>query len=308
MNQLRKFFAIREIIPALIFVVVVVCVGQFLGKNNHLKGVEFMVFGDSGTGSFSQRILAKEMFDLRPSYIFHTGDIAYPSGTAKQLKENFSEIYRKILLSSKFYPSPGNHDYINDNLDPYLKLFNPPKVAASLDGQGRYYSVDLNNVHLVSLDTNISLDVVSEDRSDDMLDWLEKDLSQAPKSKWIIVFFHHSPYTSGTTHGEDKRVQELIVPILEKYNVNLVFSGHEHNYERTCLMLRGKCGEQGITYIVTGGGGADLYEFGKPKPYSIARSVSHHFVVFNTNKCELQARAINLEGVIIDSFTLNRCE
>jgi acid phosphatase type 7 len=267
---------------------------------------EFLVFGDSGNGSGHQRQLASEMEKTNATLFLHVGDIAYQRGRADELKKYFADIYANLLRSKKAYPSPGNHDYLTNNLAPYLAYFNPPKQALNNRDQGRYYSFDEENIHFVSLDTNSPLNESNDRRQDDMLDWLEKDLSQTDK-QWKIVYFHHPPYSSGHEHGPDLRVQQKIVPILEKYKVDLVFSGHEHNYERTCQMLQDQCADGGITYIVTGGGGAGLYGFAEPEPYSVMRSVNYELVDVIVEGCKLNGKVIGLSSKELDNFSLIKC-
>lgn len=268
----------------------------------------FLVFGDSGTGEAKQKELAQVMLAFPFGFILHTGDVAYPRGTQKQLQENFLAIYREHLAKGKIYPSPGNHDYQTANLGPYLDLFDLPQQALKEKDNERYYSFDVNNIHFVALDTNTPLDEASKVKSDDMADWLERDLQKAQDKKWKIVFFHHPPYTSGKEHGSDVRVRKILVPILEKYQVDLVFSGHGHNFERTCPLKDGTCSPQGVIYVVTGGGGGPLYNFGPKADFTISRSAQYHFVSAAVSNCQLEAQVINIKKEIIDTFSINKCQ
>lgn len=259
--------------------------------------VSFLVFGDSGTGSKEQKKLAEIMLNFPFDFILHTGDIAYPDGTKQQLENNFFSIYKEHLKRAKIYPAPGNHDYLTDNLGPYLSMFGVP----------RYYSIDFNNVHIASLDTNTSLYEVSDKNQNDMADWLRQDLEKNKDKEWKIVFFHHPPYSSGKEHGGDVRVQETLVPIFEKYGVDVVFSGHEHNYERTCRLKENKCTADGITYIVSGGGGSPIYEFGPEEYFTASRSSQYHFVHPTIDGCKFVAETVNIKQEIIDQFSLDKC-
>lgn len=267
---------------------------QSVGSNE----ISFLVFGDSGTGSREQKELAQIMLQYQFDFILHTGDVAYPYGSDEFYKWNFFDVYSEHLKRVTFFPSPGNHDYQNDNLTAYLDVF----------GRERYYSFDQGNVHFVALDTNAPLDLVSETETNDMAHWLGKDLENANESLWKIVFFHHPPYSSGSVHGGDMRVREKIVPILEKYNVDIVFSGHEHHYERTCPILADTCVETGVVYIVTGGGGARLYDFGNNSSVTRIAKKAHHFLQVEVASCVLKARAIGLDLSSIDEFTVDKCD
>lgn len=268
----------------------------------------FIVFGDSGTGSAEQKQLAQQMKIAAPDAVLHTGDVVYPSGSRENYQEKFFDIYQNSFSKNVFYPSPGNHDYQADQLAAYLTTFSLPEMAMLETDNERYYSFDLGTAHFIALDTNTPLIQVTSERSDDMLDWLRTDLEKNKNASWKIVYFHHPPFTSGIQHGEDLRVQKTIVPILEDFDVDVVFSGHEHHYERTCQLKNGICGEQGTTYIITGGGGASLYGFGDLQNYSRVAKSEYHFVVGNISECALELKAISLTGQEIDQHMINKCD
>lgn len=279
-----------------------------LTQNQKVSGpISFIVFGDSGTASHAQLDLANTMLNYNFDFMIHTGDIAYPSGTKNQLEKNFFDIYKKHLEKAPVYPAPGNHDYMTENLRPYLESFDLPRQALNEKDNERYYSFDVDNIHFVALDTNVPLYEISALRADDMADWLSKDLAKNSDRTWKVVFFHHPPYSSGQIHGDDKLVQEILVPIFEKYSVDLVLSGHEHNYERTCKLLNGICSENGVTYLVSGGGGADLYQFGPQKPFTAGRFSQYHFLRLQVQSCKMQINAIGLSNQILDNFSIDKC-
>jgi hypothetical protein len=125
---------------------------------------------------------------------------------------------------------------------PYYDIFSLPthgEAGGIPSGTEAYYAFNYGNIHFISLDTeDNSLEV-----SGDMLTWLEYDLS-ANHSQWTIAYFHHPPYTRGTynsdhvleSNGRMTHVRENVLPILDKYGVDLVLSGHSHAYERSYLI------------------------------------------------------------------------
>jgi hypothetical protein len=80
---------------------------------------------------------------------------------------------------------------------------------------------------------------------------------------------------TATLLGGDQRVREDLEPVFVRHRVDVVFSGHDHVYERTAPIT---APIKGITYVVSGGGGRRLYPAGKDK--WTASSVSKHHVVF----------------------------
>lgn len=127
---------------------------------------------------------------------------------------------------------------------PYLDIYTFPtkgEVGGVPSGTEQYYSFNHGNVHIVSLDSQLS--ARDKDQRATMRQWLIEDLS-ANKQDWTIVMFHHPPYTRGANHDSDDTENNLVdgpiwsmrnefVPIFDKYGVDLVYSGHAHSYERS---------------------------------------------------------------------------
>jgi 2',3'-cyclic-nucleotide 2'-phosphodiesterase (5'-nucleotidase family) len=126
--------------------------------------------------------------------------------------------------------------------------------------------------------------------------WLEATLA-ANTQPWLIVLFHVPPYDAlpEDTMGDAVRIN--LVPLFERYGVDLVLSGHNHNYQRSIV--------NGLTYIVTGGAGAELDFIAGPDPDTEAFYNGHHLVHFSVDGSTLTAQAIALDGTtIVDEFTL----
>lgn len=272
-----------------------------------ITATRILAFGDSGDGSAAQRKIAELMDREQFDAIVHTGDIAYPRGSATDIDKFFDDIYSD-RIKSHLHPSVGNHEYMTDNAQPYLDYFHPPKMALNQADQGRYYSLDVKNVHLVSLDSNRPLDEAGADRSDDMVDWLEQDLAKVGADKKVIVFFHHPAFSDGP-HGIDSRVQEKLVPVFDKYHVALVLNGHDHNYLRSCrinvALSRDACSESGTVYIVTGGGGASLYKNPDRHWFARASESRHNFVrVLVELDGKITVEAVGDDGQVFDQAEL----
>jgi 3',5'-cyclic AMP phosphodiesterase CpdA len=128
----------------------------------------------------------------------------------------------------KFYAVFGNHDVSNER---FYKLFN-------MNGQ-QYYAYKKGNVRFFALDSNYM--------DPQQLAWLEKEL-QNSGSDWKICYFHHPLYSSGAYHGSSVELRLLLEPLFIKYGVQVVFSGHEHIYERVKP-------QNGINYFTEGASG-----------------------------------------------------
>jgi predicted phosphodiesterase len=194
--------------------------------------VRFAVIGDSGTGGGAQKKVAERIAAVHKLYPFEftlmLGDNLYGGEDANDYRKKFEEPYKPLLDAGvKFYAALGNHD---EPTQRFYKLFN-------MNGE-RYYSFKApnNGVRFFALDSNY---VVKE-----QLDWLDKELASSG-SDWKIPFFHHPLYSSGERHGSNTALREQIEPLFIKHGVDVVFTGHEHFYERLKP-------QHGITYIISG--------------------------------------------------------
>jgi acid phosphatase type 7 len=157
----------------------------------------------------------------------------------------------------------------------------------------RYYSFDWGNTHFVALDSELYHGDRGAD-PEEQRDFLERDLATTRK-RWRIVFLHRSPYGS-SRHGGDEKVREDLEPHFVKHGVGLVFSGHDHVYERTVPI-------RSVTYVVSGGGGRRLYPAGRS-----ARTVSsvsaHHAVLVRVDGGHLSLEAVEAGGTDVDRLDL----
>jgi 3',5'-cyclic AMP phosphodiesterase CpdA len=107
-------------------------------------------------------------------------------------------------------------------------------------GGERYYTFKpKDGIRFFALDSNYM--------DKEQLAWLERELRQSG-SDWKICFFHHPLYSSGGRHGSNAELRSLLEPLLLKYSVDVVFTGHDHFYERTKP-------QKGVSYFVVGAGG-----------------------------------------------------
>jgi hypothetical protein len=251
------------------------------------KPVRFIAFGDSGAGSSDQLAAYAQMRTVPFDFLIHTGDVGYDSGTATELQQHFFDIYADTLQSFPSYVSSGNHEYNSADAAPFRAAFDLPTNGGK-GGVERWYSFDWGDVHFVALDTERTGTVQA--------DWLEADLA-ANKLPWTVVFGHKPPYSSGE-HGNDASFQKYFDPILEKHHVQLVISGHDHDYERMKPM-------NGVQYVVTGGGGAGTRPVGTSSFTAFSDAVIH-FVYVTVEGDTLTMHAIDGTGQEFDSVVVQR--
>ena len=162
-----------------------------------------------------------------------------------------------------------------------------------------------------------------------------KDLESADPKKWRIVSYHHPEFQSSKVHATD-RWMRVLSDLFVKYKVDLVLNGHVHNYQRTkpidfsfkpLLSTSLNANDwkvdqafngstvtktDGVIRIVTGGGGAPLYNPeleptpDKWLPFTEKYHVQYSFSQIDFEGDKLNFKQIDLEGKLLDSFLLTR--
>jgi len=271
-------------------------------------GFKFLVMGDSGWGDprlDGQGMIAQRIYNENPALLIHTGDLVYPFGSYDYYQRNYFNYYAATMSSIPFFPSPGNHDYDVPNAAPYLAIHAVPNEGVPVPDRGRYYSYDWSNVHFVSIDAHQSLDR-AVNANGPMLQWLDNDL-RTTKQFWRLVYFHYPPFATGqnTNDTQSLWVRQYMVPIFEKYGVQLVFSGHEHSYQRTKAIRNSSFVPTGVgtNYFTSGGGGAILYGCSRTDMVPVALS-EHHYVRAEVQDTRMTIRSIRKDGNELDTVLI----
>jgi 3',5'-cyclic AMP phosphodiesterase CpdA len=195
---------------------------------------KFSVLGDFGVGDQKQFQLADQMATLHGRFkydlVVTVGDNILGSERPQDFQKKFEIPYKPLLDAGvKFYASLGNHDSREQR---FYKLFN-------MEGKLYYSFSPKPKIRFFAFDSTYP--------EPEQIRWLEKELA-ASNDDWKIVFFHQPLYSSGSTHGSDLQLREVLEPLLLKHNVSVVLSGHDHVYERVKP-------QKGIAYFVVGSGG-----------------------------------------------------
>lgn len=229
-----------------------------------------VIYGDTRTDHVAHKRIVDAIMKERPTAVFHTGDLV-EDGLNPNHWTIFNGIISPLIKTARFYPSLGNHE--NDSRF-YFDNFDLPNNE-------RWYSVKVDGIHFIVLDSNSDITKGSE-----QYQWLETDLQNInERTRFVIALFHHPPFSTGPHGGDEKGLRKTIVPLFEKYGVDMVFNGHTHAYERTLY--------NDTYYIVTGGGGAPLHDQVRANPHSQVFIKAHHF-------CRLTVRDTLLTLCVID--------
>jgi predicted phosphodiesterase len=248
--------------------------------------VRFAAIGDTGTGEQPQYETAQQMLKARLTYPFDfvimLGDNIYGGSKPADFDKKYAVPYKPFMDAGvKFYATLGNHDDTNER---FYKPFN-------MNGES-YYTYKKGNVRFFVLNSNYM--------DPKQLAWLENQLQNSGKGDWKICYFHHPLYTSAKFHGPSLDLRKSLEPLFIKYGVDVVFSGHEHVYERVHP-------QNGIYYFTEGASGS-------LRPGNLARSAitdkgfdtDRTFMLIEIAGDEMYFQTISRTGNTVDNGVIHR--
>jgi predicted phosphodiesterase len=242
---------------------------------------DIVIFGDSQLNEDAQVRVVEAVRRCRPSAVFRVGDLVDDGNDPRQWKA-FRRINTALLKETKYYPALGNHE---KDSPLYFKEF--PELH-----NRRWYAVDHEGIHFIVLDSNSDLKPGSAQYR-----WFLSDLKRLPdRIKFRIVIFHHPLFSAGERAQDEQNLREVLLSLFQRYRVCVVFTGHDHCYER--LMV------DDISFIITGGGGSRLIQRTQPSPHLIKLIKEHHFCLLSREGDLLRVNVINVDGLVIDEFDI----
>jgi Calcineurin-like phosphoesterase len=303
--------------------------GQESPNDTNIKNTNFdiAVAADWGCNDDAKKT-SQNIQEKNPELVIAPGDLSY-----KGQGDCWTDIISPF--ESKLKVSMGDHEYHDTEggkigvINEYL---NPLNLAKT------YYSFDLNNVHFVFMDPYLDYRPGSE-----QYQFIENDLKTAsanPKIDWTFVVEHIPMYTSPSKHNANSTIRDTYHPLFDKYGVNLVFSGDNHNYQRTFPLKYNNQGsdnsnnpiifnnnennyneDNGVIYLLTGTAGRSLYEIKEQAPF-VAKQDDKDFGFLNIDidnqslkgtffKNENQKGIINIgfqNNQIADHFTISKTD
>ncbi len=222
-------------------------------------------------------------------FILQSGDAVVNGRDVNQWNVSYVGLVNRLTQEGgvPYFLAPGNHDVTSaadlanpgrrEGLRNYLaamaKLIPNNGAPRRLDGYPTF-AFGFGNTFVLGLDSNIPDDSVQ-------LAWARAQLAGLDRNRYthIVAFFHHPPFSSGPHGGSNVERQAASIrakwmPVFRRYNVDLMYTGHEHLFEHWVERWRGADGRtRRMDQIVSGGGGAPLYAyFGEPdtRPYLAA--------------------------------------
>lgn len=251
---------------------------------------QFLVYGDTRTRhDVHRRVMAAVMKHGVPDFALHSGDLVANGGDAS-LWPIFFDIERELLSKAAFFPALGNHER-NDRL--YYDFF---------DKTTPYYSFDWGQAHFAVLNSDIGNAAASDAAKasfwSEQTRWLEDDLAKSQNAAFRFVMAHHPPITAVARRQGENPEMTALMPLFEKEHVTAGFFGHDHNYQHYL--------KNGIHYVISGGGGAPLYDVDKPPAGITQKAVStENFVWVKVTGKSAHIEAYTPDGAVLDQFNLN---
>jgi 3',5'-cyclic AMP phosphodiesterase CpdA len=172
----------------------------------------------------------------------------------------------------------GNHDVRKGHGDPQAEALGMP---------GRWYARRTGDVLVVALDS-------TQPGHPEQSAWLDRTLADGRDARWVVPILHHPPYAAGWA-GSDERVRRAWAPMFAEHGVDLVLSGHDHDYQRSRPI-------DGVTYVVSGG--AALTRRTDRADFTAVAWSTHHFTDIALWDDRLLLRAVNQSGDVFDEITL----
>ena len=261
-------------------------VGPFAFKAGERRGssFRFVVYGDTRTRHIVNWEVIKGLSNERIDFAVHTGDLV-SFGVQEREWRRFFAIQRPLMVKAPLFPMMGNHDA--SKLGHFRRFF----IAELASGGRRYYARDWGDLRLVVMD-----DEEEYREGSAQYRFIDGKLAEAASREMLIVLaMHEPPYSSGD-HGSNLTMRRTIEPLARRYGVELVVSGHDHNYERVKAI-------HGVTYVVTGSAGAPIHPV-HPQSFTAAVRLEPHYVIVDVEKRGLTLRAINLKGHTFDSHVI----
>ena len=262
--------------------------------------LSFAVVGDTQANPKMTGQLAKLIYERRPNFVVHCGDVVDNGPLKNQWTDHLFGPCAQLFARAPLLPTIGNHEKNTHFYYDYFMLPDPEY----------YYKFSYGDVDLFAVDTNKSVKAGTE-----QFVWLEKALA-ASTAKWKFVFHHHPPYSSdnddyGDTSkgpgGQGDKNARALVPLYDKYNVDIVWNGHVHIYERSRPIRAGKIDRAGVRYITSGGGGARLENVDPLATWFKDQvRVDYHFCLVNIEGDRLEFKVFDKDGHLFDTLDIKK--
>lgn len=263
----------------------------------------FAAIGDFGGASPGETQNAANIASGGTSFVQTVGDNIYDSAgdpdpnfttTYSDYDARFFKQFDQVVKSQAFFPANGNQEYYGNG-----EFWN---TFPMLGSNHSWYSYDWGNAHFLVLDSELPVDTSSPQYA-----FAQSDLNAHQSAKWRIVVMQRPPYSSTSNASSFKAGQSTLVPLFQNEKVSLVLSGNSHNYERSKPLINGSPAANGITYVVTGGGGNghNAFTIAQPSWSAYRNATSYEYAKVTVSPTSIRVDAIDsATNKAIDSTTI----
>ena len=235
----------------------------------------FNVYGDTQNRKRHSEVIEAMNKQEDVAFLLHQGDIVNAPVPSEYV--NFFSVAKPLIARVPFYPIRGNHDAQHYTFNDYFEL----------PGIEDYYSFVYGSVYVLAVNSPAPFGPGTEQYK-----WIEKDLEAHKDIPWKVAFFHYTAY-SPTAGDNDMNVRNYLLPLFEKYGVNLVFNGHTHVYDHYFV--------NNVHCVITGGGGG----------WELTYETSKYNAPFNYIKVHVSPEKLVVEGLkpsgeLIETFEIKK--
>ncbi len=268
----------------------------------------FAVIGDTESRPHVNDRLSKLVWDERPNFLINLGDLTDGGQELHRYEWTHEYFLGMNQLTSRVpvFAVPGNGE---GDLYWYNHYHDYPEPEG-------YYQFRFGDAAFFMLDSNQREKEFAEGGK--QYKWLEEQLSKCD-ARWKFVCHHHATFTGeeddyGNAWEEESSFGDAavrrIVPLYEKYGVDMVMFGHLHLYERSLPIRDGHVDfNAGVVHLLAGGGGGNLEDFAPtPAFFSAKTHRGHHYVIIDMHDNTMIMRMYDTDGDIRDSFTIEKNE
>ena len=279
------------------------------------KPFSFLYFGDSqGNNSLYSRVL-RQAYRSAPdaTMMVYAGDLVDGGSGSMLHNDEWGEWHEAAGFIAAEIPviaTPGNHEYFNPADRSKRELNKYWRAGFTFPANGpegleeTAYSFDYQGVRFISVNSDEMLR--NELYARKQADWVEGLLKDNP-CKWTVITFHH-PLFSTSARRDNKVVRELLKPLFDRYNVDMVLNGHDHTYARGMVMAdveENKNGGTGTIYVVSVSG-AKQYQQDAKQWWDVGLTYTQTWQVITVDGKELTYKAVDASGTLVDHFVLKK--
>jgi hypothetical protein len=262
------------------------------------------VIGDSGFGHTITEKMAQELASADLDFLIHTGDVVYLVEENSDPYEAYSlkyyQIFSPVLHQIPIYPVIGNHEFDTpakwEELPFYTQAFPPLDISEVQSGGPagfrQFYALSFGPTQILFLDSQAFYIGAGPG---EQTEWIRERL--ALPFKVTVIVLHVPPFSSGFHPNDGAAIRRTWVPLFEQANVELVLSGHDHNYQHLVV--------NDIDYVISGGGSAVLYAEETMLEESKAFIAKSHYLILELYRQRIEVQAVSAEGEILDSLVVD---